>query len=250
MLYGRAFLPEIQDLVDSHDFKGLREAMVEFAPADAADVLANLKPEDRAVVFRLLPAALAADIFEYLDLETQEEMLHGLAQSQVAAVLNEMAPDDRTALLEELPGSVTRQLIDMLTPEERNVATALLGYPEGSIGRRMTPDYVRIKEQWTVADVIEELRRHGRDSETMNVLYVTDDRGRLIDDIRLREIVLAPADRRVADMIDRAFVALRATDDQEEAVRRTSAAAQSVVGKSAPLKEFYDKLKAITSSVN
>jgi magnesium transporter len=217
--YGRAFLPEIQELIEGRDFKGLREAMIEFAPADAADLLSNLQPEDRAVVFRLLPAALAADIFEYLDLDAQEELLHGLGTSQVAAMLNEMAPDDRTALLGELPGSVTRQLIDLLTPEERHVATTLLGYPEASIGRRMTPDYVSIRESWSMTQVIEHLRRRGRDSETMNVLYVTDDRGVLIDDIRLREIVLAPAERLASELMDRTFVALRATDDQEEAVR-------------------------------
>jgi magnesium transporter len=219
MLYGRAFLPEIQALVEERDFKGLRDVMEEFAPADAADILANLKPEDRAIVFRLLPASQAADLFEYLDLEAQQELLHGLGKEEVAAVLNEMAPDDRTAFLEELPGSLTRQIIDMLTPQERRVATQLLGYPEGSIGRRMTPDYVTVHDTWTVGQVIEHLRRVGRDSETMNVLYVVDDRARLVDDIRLREIILAPADKRIAELADYNFVTLHATDDQEEAVR-------------------------------
>ena len=219
MLYGRAFLPEIQEMVDSRDFKGLREAMVEFAPADAADLLINLKPEDRAVVFRVLPAALAADIFEYLEHDTQEELLHGLGQNTVAEMLNEMAPDDRTALLEELPGPVTKQLIGLLTPDERRIATQLLGYPEESVGRLMTPDYVTIRDSWTVSEVLDHLRRAGRDSETINILYIVDERGRLIDDIRLREIVLAPPDRKVSEIADYSFVSLHAVDDQEEAVR-------------------------------
>jgi magnesium transporter len=219
MTYGRAFLPEIQELVDKHDFKGVREVMVEFAPADAADLLANLKPADRPIVFRLLPTALSADLFEYLDIEIQEELLHGLGKEDVAAVLNEMAPDDRTALLEELPGAVTRQLIDLLTPQERRVATQLLGYPEGSIGRLMTPDYITVHDDWAMTHVIDHLRKAGRDSETMNILYVIDARGRLVDDIRLREVVLAPPDKTVAELADYNFVALRPTDDQEEAVR-------------------------------
>jgi magnesium transporter len=219
MLSGRAFIPDIEELIERRDFKTLREAMIEFGPVDAAAILSNLPPEAKAVVFRVIPASLSADIFEYLPLEEQEELLHSLGRTEVAAVLNEMAPDDRTALLEELPGAVTKQLVDLLTPEERKVATALLGYPESSVGRLMTPDYVALHEDWTITQVIDHLRRVGRDRETINVLYVIDERGRLIDDVRLREIVLAPADARVSDLMDRTFVSLRVTDDQEEALR-------------------------------
>ena len=219
MQYGRAFLPEIQQLVESRDFKVLREAMVEFAPADAADLLANLQPEDRALVFRVLPTALAADLFEYLDRDTQEELLHGLGHNTVAEVLNEMAPDDRTALLEELPGSVTRQLLDLLTPDERRIATQLLGYPEGSVGRLMTPEAIALHSDWTASDVLEHLRRVGSDSETMNVLYVVDESGKLLNDIRLREMILARPQTPVTEISPRDLVALLATDDQEQAVR-------------------------------
>src|SRR5205814_893387 len=111
--------------------------------------------DDRVIIFRVLPAALAADVFEYLDVDAQQSLLHCMAHEQVAAILNEMSPDDRTALLEEMPSAAARQLIRLLTPEERRVATALLGYPEGSVGRLMTPDFVAVREDWTVKEVLD-----------------------------------------------------------------------------------------------
>ena len=98
------------------------------------------------------------------------------------------------------------------------MALTLLGYPERSIGRLMTPHYVAVQEHWTVQEVLDHIRAHGQDSETLNVIYVVDEHGLLIDDIRIREFLLAPTDRRVSDLMNRSFVALKATDDQEAAV--------------------------------
>jgi len=142
-----------------------------------------------------------------------------MAQEDVAALLNNMAPDDRTMFLEELPAEVTRQLLALLTPEERAVAVRLLGYPEGSIGRLMTPHYIRVKEDWTIAQVLDHVRLHGQDSETLNVIYVVDDTGRLIDDIRIREVLLTAPTNIVKNLMDRKWVALKATDAQETAVQ-------------------------------
>jgi magnesium transporter len=141
--------------------------------------------------FRTLPRKEAAAVFEYLEPESQEALLKAMATEEAAALLNDMAPDDRTMFLEELPASATRQLLALLTPEERSVAVTLLGYPEKSIGRLMTPNYIAVREGWTIQQVLDYIRKHGQDSETLNVIYVVDERGVLIDDIRIREFLLA-----------------------------------------------------------
>ena len=170
------------------------------------------------VAFRLLPRDLAADVFEYLPLEAQERLVKAMATEEVAKILNEMAPDDRTALLDELPAAVTRQLLNLLTPQERSIAVSLLGYPEGSIGRLMTPDYVRVRPEWRVEQALEHIRRYGHDSETLSILYVIDDAGRLIGEVPIRKILLAPATARIAELMDHRVVALKAADEQESAV--------------------------------
>ncbi len=129
-----------------------------------------------------------------------------------------MAPDDRTALLEELPSAAARQLIRLLTPEERRIATALLGYPEDSVGRLMTPDFIAVHEDWTVQQVLDYVREHGRDSETLNFVYVVDDRGKLIDDVRMREFLLRPLTAKVSEIRDQTFGALNVTDSQQDAL--------------------------------
>jgi magnesium transporter len=209
---------ELAAVLRTRDYARLRDMLRNRHAGDTAALLTALSLEDQVVVFRVMPRKDAAAVFEYLAQEAKERLLKAMAQEDVASLLNNMAPDDRTLFLEELPADATRQLLTLLTPEERSVAVTLLGYPEKSVGRLMTPNYVACREHWTVQEVLDYVRAHGQDSETLNVIYVADEQGLLVDDVRIREFLLAPLGRRVSDLMDRHFVALKATDDQETAV--------------------------------
>jgi magnesium transporter len=209
---------ELASAVRQRDFGRLRDMVRNRPASDLAAVLTDLAPEDQVVAFRVLPRKAAAETFEYLSNDAQQALLKAMAQEDVAAILNEMAPDDRTMFLEELPASATQQLLALLTPKERSIAATLLGYPEGSIGRLMTPDYVAVREHWTVQQALDYIRTHGQDSETLNVVYVVDDHGMLIDDIRIREFLLTSPQSHIGELMDRRFVALNASDEQSAAV--------------------------------
>ena len=217
-MVGKILEPEIRNLIEARNFGALREVFREWPPADVAQVILDLPEDEQVIIFRVLPHTLAADVFEYLDFDAQQKLLHAMAHEQVVAILNEMSPDDRTAFLEELPSAAARQLIRLLTPEERRIAQSLLGYPEDSVGRLMTPDFIAVKEDWTVQQVLDYIREHGRDSETLNVIYVVDERGKVIDDIRMREFLLRPLGSAVRDMMEKVFVTLNATDSQQDAL--------------------------------
>jgi len=217
-MVGKILIPEIQSLIDARNFGALRELFAEWPPVDVAEVILDMPEDEQVIIFRVLPHALAADVFEYLDLDAQQKLLHAMAHEQVVGILNEMSPDDRTALLEELPSAAARQLIKLLTPEERRIAQALLGYPEGSVGRLMTPDFIAVREDWSVQGVLDYVREYGQDSETLNVIYVVDERGKLIDDLRMREFLLKPLAHKVSDLMEKTFVTLNVHDSQEEAL--------------------------------
>jgi magnesium transporter len=183
--------PDLERIIRARDFSALRGKLENWEAADVASLIISLPVEDQVVVFRVLPRELAADVFEYLNLAAQELLLKTMAKDDVAALLNDMAPDDHTHLLDELPAAVTKQMLSLLTPEERIIAISLLGYPEESIGRLMTPDYVSVRQDWTVEQVLAHIRSHGQDSETLSTIYVVDEEGVLIDSLRIRNILLA-----------------------------------------------------------
>ena len=215
---GNLLQPELVDLIAKRDFAGLRAILCDFAPADIAEIFFDLSPDDEAVLLRILPNDLAAEVFEYLPVDDQEKMLHALGTEKVAQILNDIAPDDRTALLEELPSAATQKLLALLQPEERKIATDLLGYPKSSIGRRMTPHYVAIQQNWTVAEVLAHLREEKDKIDSMSQLYVVDAKGHLVDYVRLRNLVISPLQMSVLELLENKQIFLRATDDQEAAV--------------------------------
>jgi len=211
--------PELRELIREKHWNVLRDALADFDPSDVAEILVEVPDREDAAIFRLLPREQAGRVFAYLPPDHQENLLRSLTHEQMRAVLEGMTPDDQARLLEELPAAVTRRILEVLPPDDLRAARDLLGYPRETAGRYMTPEYVALRPDMTAREALDHVRRTGRDKETLNILYVVGDDGKLLEEVRLGSLVLAEPDKRVADVDDRPLVAIPATADREEAVR-------------------------------
>ncbi len=209
---------DLDALIEARDFDSLHEQIRNWPAGDMADLMEPLPAEKEAVIFRLLPRGRAAQVFSYLSRRRQRELLKAMGHEEVADILNDMSDDDRTEMLDELPARVTQQLLNLLSEDERKRAAEFLGYPVHSVGRLMTPHFVRVKPNWTVGHTLDHIRQYGEDSETLNMVYVIDDQGKLVDDLGIRQILLASPETHISDLMDSRFTALKATDNQEAAV--------------------------------
>jgi magnesium transporter len=217
-MIGKLALPEVRELLDAGDTETLGAVLNDWLPADLAGLLEGLDEAERVRVLRALKGPLAAQVYEYLDLDGQERLLEALTEPEAAALLDAMSPDDRTALLEELPPEKADRFLALLSADQRAVAESLLKYSPDSVGRLMTPDYVAVRRDWTIKHVLDHVRAHGKDSETLNVIYVVDDAHCLVADLRIRFVLLAPLHQHVRDVMSGQFIALKATDDKKAAV--------------------------------
>lgn len=204
------------EIVQSEDVLQIREFLNNQNISDVAELIYEL-PDYEAQIIGNMSTHRAASTFKILDVPTQKRIIQELPAFKTAELLNDLSADDRTSFLEELPSEVVKELIKTLDPEERKITLSLLGYPESSVGRLMTPDYIAVEKDWTVKEVIDHIREVGKDSETIDVIYVVDDKGHFIDDIRIREIILANPDKKIEDVIDNRYIALNVNDDQETA---------------------------------
>lgn len=205
---------------------------VSLVAPELTDLLLGLDMSDRVLLFRALPRELAAEAFASLGPDARDNLLRALTDQETQHLLADMDPDDRTFLLGELPGQVTQQLLNLLSGADLKEALQLLGYPKNSVGRLMTPDYLAVRPEWTVARALEHVRKRGREDETSNMIFVVDDSWRLLDDIPLQRLVFAAPDSLVSDVMDGQFVSLSAYDDREQAVttmQRYDVVALSVV---------------------
>lgn len=208
---------KLEQLIEDRNLQKLADYLNELNISDVEELIDEL-PEHGALFLETLDLNRAVNVFRILDFPTQERIFKKLSANKVREILNEMPPDDRTSFFGELKGDVVKRLITLLTPDERKEALSLLGYPEDSVGRLMTPDYITVKQHWTINRILDHIRRYGSASETIDVLYVLDSDGRLIDDIRIKDILLAEPDSQVGELIDNRMISLNANDPQEEAV--------------------------------
>ncbi len=204
------------DILSKGDMHLLKEFLDEQNISDVVE-LVNEFPEKEATIIDNMTVHRAVSVFKILDINQQKDIIKELPARKTAKILNELPPDDRTDFLEELPKAAIRDLIKLLDPEERKITLSLLGYPEDSVGRLMTPDYVYVYPHYTVTQVLDTIRKYGKNSETIDVIYIIDEKGGLIDDIRIRDLLLAKPDDIISEIIDGRFVALNVYDDQEHA---------------------------------
>lgn len=210
-----------QELIENKNWKTVKNELSNLEPVQIAEVISCLQKSDQIILFRLLSRDQAKESFQHLSHDEQEDTIEGLAANinKLTGLLNDLDPDDRTAFFEELPGTVSQRLMQLLSEEEREITTQLLGYPKDSIGRLMTTEFVAVKPNFTVLQALEHIRKFGRDSETLNVVYIVDSDWKLIDDVRIKEIILASPEQSVSEISDNRFISLNAYDDQEVAIK-------------------------------
>lgn len=214
--------PEIEELIDSRDWVGLKEALQDVPAVDIAELFEEIEPEIAVVIFRLLKKQKAAEVFSHLSNRKEVEFLDLLTKRQLQEVMSNMEPDDRVTIFEELPGHLTQRVMTSLNAEELQEVKLMLGYPIESVGRQMTSRYVKVRSDWSVEKAMRHIREYGYSAETVNVIYVVDEQERLIDDLKLTQLILADPNQRIDDITDDSFIALNAFDDQEVAVEMFS----------------------------
>lgn len=214
--------PEFDELIQKKDWIAIKESLDDVPAVDIAELLEDLDPEVAVVVFRLLKKSKAADVFTYLTTGKGVELLEVFSRRQLSDVMNNLEPDERVALMEELPGHLTQRVLSSMDSDNIAQVRRLLGYPPESVGRLMTTNYVKIRSDWSVNKSFDHIRKYGRTAETVNVIYVVNEKEQLIDDLKLNQLILANAEAQIEDIMDRSFEALSAFDDQEDAVKMLS----------------------------
>lgn len=212
----QSLFEQFEALIGEEDTLEIRAFLNEQNISEVAELI-NEYPEYADRIIANMAIHRAASVFKILDISQQKDIVKELPSAKTAELLNELPADDRTDFLEELPQAAIRDLIKLLDPEERKITLSMLGYPEDSVGRIMTPDYVYVYEHNSVLETFETIRKHAKNSETIDVIYVINQQGQLIDDIRIRDVILASPEKTMGEIVDGRVVSLKVRDDQEYA---------------------------------
>lgn len=210
---------QLQALLEQENLAGAKALLVPVQPADVAEAIEGLPETIQVIAFRLLPKNEAIEVYEYLDSSVQQSLCEKFKRQEVLDIVDKMSPDDRARLFDELPAKIVRRLGSELSPQERQATALLLGYESGTAGRIMTPEYISLKEYFTVGQSLGEIRRKANVTETIYSLYVTDSQRHLTGILSLRDLVVAQPEQTVGEIMGRDLVSVHTDTDQEEVAR-------------------------------
>lgn len=213
-------LKEILDLLERKQYTVLRQRLSEMNEADIAALMEELKEKEMLKIFRILPKDMAADVFSYMEVDSQQYIITSLSEKDAADIIDNLMADDATDLLEEMPANIVKRLLTSASPETRRDINHLLRYPEDSAGSIMTVEFVDLKENLTVEQAIQRIRNIGVDSETINICYVLDSRRKLIGTVALRYLLLSQPDEIIGDIMHENVISITTLMDQEEVARQ------------------------------
>ncbi len=206
-------------LIEAGDIVMLRVFLDDLNISDVEDLIDEL-PEYAPLLISTMSINRAVNVFRILDVPTQERLIKKLSANKISEIVNKLPPDDRTSFFGELKDQeLQHRLISVLSPEDRREVYTLLAYPEDSIGRLMTPDFLAISKEYTVKEALEYIRQNGKNSETIDVVYVIDENGKLIDDLRIRELLINDPNTKISDLMDGRLIYLNALDPEEEGIK-------------------------------
>ncbi len=210
---------QILQLIEKHQCQEIKKVAHTLPVAELADLLMDMEKAQQVLFFRALSTEMASEVFTYLDPPQQNTLLVNLSDEEARELLAALEPDDQASLLTELPSEITKRLINLLSPVDLQEVRELLGYPEESVGRFMTPDYAAVRPHWSIQKALQYIRSVGQKVENLNVIYVTDDQGKLLDALKLKDFIVAPPSAKVQNIMDYTYISLSAFDDREKAVR-------------------------------
>ena len=215
----KSLVEQLQELLSSRQYTQLRQTISEMNTTDVAAAMSEMEQEESLKMFRLLPKDMAADVFADLDIEVQQYIIQSMSDREASNIIENLMADDATDLLEEMPASVVKRILANASPETRADINHLLQYPEDSAGSIMTVEYVDLREDMTVADAIERIRKKGVDSETINICYVVTKQKVLVGTVALRYLLLMKPDDIIGDIMNTNVISIGTMTDQEEAAR-------------------------------
>ena len=206
---------EVSNYISERKYADLKEILIEMNPADIGDLMEELPNQNLPVVYRLLPKELAAEVFVYIDPDTQEQLIKTFSDSELKEVIDELYVDDTVDLIEEMPASVVKRILKHTDKDMRDEINRILKYPKDSAGSVMTTEYVDLKKNLTVEDAFTRIRRTAVDKETIYTCYVTDENRKLIGLVTVKDLLLADYSEKISDIMETNIIYVNTSDDQE-----------------------------------